>query len=367
MAQPNWMIYGANGYTGERIAREAVRRGLRPVLASRHEANITPLARELDCPRQVFSLDEPGEAARQLADLAVVLHCAGPFSHTAQAMIDACCASGAHYLDITGEIAVIEQAATRHEQALAAGVCLVPAVGFDVVPTDCLAAQLHARLPTATRLDLAFWASDGLSPGTARTIWEHAQKGIQIRANGRLVRVSAGERPLLEVPFRDCTRLAVLIPWGDVASAYHTTGIPNIEVYIALPKALLSLRRLERLAPLAGLPVIRPAVGWLIHRLVRGPSDEQLRASRAQFWGRVRDDTGQSSEATLTTPGAYALTIQTALAAVARVLDGAVPAGFHTPSRAFGRDFIDQVLNTRHAEASPTREGGSRSRRNASS
>ncbi|WP_269920435.1 saccharopine dehydrogenase NADP-binding domain-containing protein, partial [Caldifermentibacillus hisashii] len=77
------MIYGANGYTGELIAREAARRGLRPVLAGRSRDKIEALARELGLEARAFALDDAAQLARQIEGLALVLHCAGPFSATA--------------------------------------------------------------------------------------------------------------------------------------------------------------------------------------------------------------------------------------------------------------------------------------------
>src|SRR4051794_8227576 len=124
---PGWMIYGANGYTGELIAREAVRRGHRPILAGRHAGKIEPLANELGCEARVFGLGEP-----QLDDIELVLHCAGPFVHTAMPMVRACLTTGAHYLDITGELGVFEQIFARDGEAKRANVTLLPGVGFDV-------------------------------------------------------------------------------------------------------------------------------------------------------------------------------------------------------------------------------------------
>ena len=43
-----WLIYGANGYTGRLVAREAVRRGMRPRLAGRRLESIEAVGRELD-------------------------------------------------------------------------------------------------------------------------------------------------------------------------------------------------------------------------------------------------------------------------------------------------------------------------------
>ncbi len=116
------MIYGANGYTGHLVAAEAGRRGLNPVLAGRRAGPIEKLAAELDLPMRVFGLDDAPAAAAAIADMAVVTNCAGPFAVTSAPMIDACLTSGAHYLDITGEIDVFLAAQRRHADAQAAGI-----------------------------------------------------------------------------------------------------------------------------------------------------------------------------------------------------------------------------------------------------
>src|SRR6059058_4580809 len=149
-----FLIYGANGYTGELIAREAVRRGHRPILAGRHAERIEPLAGELQCPWRVFDLLD----AKEVEGVALVLHCAGPFVHTSAPMVRACLAAGTHYLDITGEITVFESIMAIDAEARRRGVTLLPGVGFDVVPTDCLAAMLARRLPDADDLTLAFYS-----------------------------------------------------------------------------------------------------------------------------------------------------------------------------------------------------------------
>ncbi|HEY1078348.1 MAG TPA: saccharopine dehydrogenase NADP-binding domain-containing protein, partial [Fontimonas sp.] len=160
----NWMVYGANGYTGELIAREAVKRGLKPILAGRRRESIEALARELGLKAKVFGLDDAVELARQLKGCSLVLHCAGPFSATAAPMMEACLAAGAHYLDITGEIGVFEHAQSLNSRASKARVVLCPGVGFDVIPTDCIAAALKQALPDATDLALGFDSRTGMSP-----------------------------------------------------------------------------------------------------------------------------------------------------------------------------------------------------------
>lgn len=334
------MIYGANGYTGRLIAREAVDRGMRPVVAGRNRPEIENLAGELGCHGRVFRLDKVEQIAEQLMGLSAVLNCAGPFSATAGPMMDACLLAGTHYLDVTGEIDVIEAAAARDDRAKRAGVTLIPAVGFDVVPSDCLAAMLAGRLPDATRLQLAFSAPSHVSPGTAKTILEGIGRGGRVRIDGRLTKVPLAWKTM-SVSLATGVQQAVSVPWGDVASAWYTTGIPNIEVYATMPAVNIKLLRRTRWAlPLLGIWPIRTMLRRLIEWRIKGPAAGQLAESRASFWGRVSDQKGNSVQATLETPGGYRLTVATALACTERVLAGSAPTGFSTPAQAFGQDFI---------------------------
>lgn len=338
--KPGWMIYGANGYTGRLIAEEAVRRSEKPILAGRRREAIEELAGRLGCEARVFSLSTPEETARQLKDCAIVLNTAGSFSATALPMMEACLIAGVHYLDITGEIDCIEAAAARHDRARDRGICLIPAVGFDVVPTDCVAAMLARKLPDAKHLQLAFAGQQSVSPGTAKTIVENLPRGGRARVDGKIVRVPLAWK-VMRVPFREGRRWAMTIPWGDVASAFHSTGIPNIEVYVALPRRRIRMARTFRwLAPMLRLPPLPAALRWLVQRKISGPSAEQREQEVMSIWGRAEDDDGRSAEATLQTPGGYALTVLTALAAVEHLRQSSLPPGFHTPSRAFGEEFV---------------------------
>src|SRR5580765_143373 len=141
------LLYGANGYTGELVARRAAAAGVPVVLAGRNAPAVAALAAELGQDHRAFALDDAAALDRALAGITVVLNCAGPFSRTAAPLVAACLRARAHYLDITGEIAVLEALATRDAEARARGIALLPGAGFDVVPTDCLAAHVARRLP----------------------------------------------------------------------------------------------------------------------------------------------------------------------------------------------------------------------------
>jgi short subunit dehydrogenase-like uncharacterized protein len=343
MPEHTWILYGATGYTGRAIAEEAARLGVRPLLAGRNAQSVAELAGKLDLDHRRFDLNDANALRQSIRGARLVLNCAGPFSATARPMMEACLAEHAHYLDITGEIDVIEAAAALDQRAKAASVILLPAIGFDVVPSDCLAAKLAARLPGASRLTLAFAASGSLSPGTAKTMLEAVSQGGRVRINGRLTRVPLAWRTL-DVPFREGTRTAMTIPWGDVSSAFYSTGIGNIEVYTAAPRRQITmLRRGRWLLPVLGAWPIRSFAASMIENRVHGPSVESRTRDRSSLWGCVEDSGGTRITATLTTPNGYSLTVATALAAIARILENPPAPGFLTPSRALGADFIESI------------------------
>ena len=331
-----WLLYGANGYTGRLIAEEAARRGLRPILAGRDAGRVGEVAGRYGLEARAFGIDE---IASHLDGIDVVLLAAGPFSATSRPVVDACLRRGAHYLDITGEIEVFEAIFARDAEARARGSVLMPGVGFDVVPSDCLAVSLAEALPGADGLELAFAASTGPSAGTTKTAIENLSRGGAIRENGRIVRVPSAWRTKT-VPFRDRERLAVTIPWGDVATAYRSTGIPNITVYMAMPPGqIATTRRTRALAPLLGTAPVQAALKWLAGRFVSGPDEEARRTARTQLWGRVSSGR-RAVEGTLETPEAYALTARAAVEIAERVSAGSVAPGAWTPAQAFGGRFV---------------------------
>jgi short subunit dehydrogenase-like uncharacterized protein len=334
------LLYGATGYTGELIARLAVSRGDRPILAGRDANGVSGLARALGLEHRVFGLDDPKAVDSGLADAGAVLHCAGPFSKTAVPMADACLRTKVHYLDITGEVEVFVALRARDLMAKAAGITLLPGVGFDVVPSDCLAAHLKRRLPSATRLTLGLLALGRLSRGTSNTMLENLPRGGLVRRAGVLTSVPAGWKTR-GIDFGRGLVPAVTIPWGDLATAWASTGIPEIEVYLAAPRALrVGLRFVRWFGGLLGTDAVQGLLRRRVRAGARGPSDVERARGRCIVWGEVQDDAGGRAEARLTTPEGYTLTALTALASVKKVLAGEAPAGYQTPSLAFGPDFV---------------------------
>lgn len=336
----DFLLYGATGYVGEAIARLAVERGLRPVLAGRDAVKLEKLATGLGLEYRAFDLRDAARIDQGLKGAAVVLHCAGPFIYTSKPMVEACLRSGAHYLDLTGEIPVYEAIAARDEQARARGVMLLPGAGFDVVPSDCLAVHLKQRLPSATRLTLAFRTKGpaGLPPGTQKTVIEMLPFGNRVRLNGRL-QDPGPDFQTRQIDFGSGPETAGRLTWGDVFTAYYSTGIPNIEVYSVLPKALLrQMAVFNTLRPVFNLGVVRS----LLKRGVRsGATADERARTVTHVWGEVQDDQGRKAVARLHGPEpGVEWTALAALAAVQKMLAGDAPAGFQTPGKAYGADFV---------------------------
>jgi short subunit dehydrogenase-like uncharacterized protein len=333
-----FLLYGATGFVGEAIARLAVQSGLRPIIAGRDQGKLAALASELGVEHRVFALGAAID--RALDDVTVVLHCAGPFVHTFKPMVDACLRTGTHYLDLTGEIPVYEGIAARDVEATTKGVMLLPGVGFDVVPTDCLALHLKHRLPSATRLTLGFRTQGpgGLPPGTQRTMIELIPYGNRVRRNGRLEVPERGVKTRT-IDFGQGPVIATRLTWGDVFMAFHSTGIPNIEDYVVLPESTRrQMALMDYLRPLLGLAVVRN----LLKRGVRpGPNADRRARTVTHVWGEVEDEQGRRATSRLHGPEAGVVwTAGAALAAVRKVLSGNIALGFQTPARAYGADFV---------------------------
>ncbi len=337
-----FLIYGANGYTGTLIAEEAARRGLKPILGGRNRDALDALAQRISLTRRVFELSDPAEIARNLEGIDLLLNCAGPFSQTCAPLLEACLERKIHYLDITGEIDVFAHCHHAQPRAKRQGIVVAPGVGFDVVPTDCVAAMLKRRLPDASELVLAFEAGGGSSPGTAKTSVEGLALGGRARIAGELVEVPLAwktrtfERDGLQ-------RSAMTIPWGDVYTAFVSTGIPNIETYMALPtRTIARMRWLRHLKPLLGLASVQT---FLKSRAgaVSGPDEKRRQATRSTIWGEARNAAGAEARLQLDATNGYALTVQSALGIAAHVLDVKPVGGYYTPSMLMGADYVLQL------------------------
>lgn len=344
------LVYGSYGYAGRLIARRAVEEGLSPVLAGRRSEPVEALATDMRVDHRVFSLERSRVIEDQIADVDVVLNCAGPFTETAMPLLSACIDAGTDYLDIAGAVDVLEEIAATDAEADGAEVTALPGVGFDVVATDCLAAQLHDEALDATHLTLAVDGLGTFSPGTVKSIVEGMKRPGVVRQGGRLRDVPMAWK-VREFDFGAGPKPSVTVPWGDVSTAYYSTGIPNIETYAAVPGYAAELMtRTRRLAPVLGTEPVQSALERLADVAVSGPSAAERAGSETHVYGEVTDETGNRVAARLRTPDTYDVTTVTAVEAARRALGGEVEAGFQTPASAFGPEFVLEFDGVRREE-----------------
>ena len=337
-----FMIYGASGYTGKLLMRAAREEGLNPIIAGRSEAKLKSLSNQYGFESRAFDLSDRRAMDEALGEVDLVLHVAGPFSATSKLMVEGCLRTGTHYLDITGEIGVFEACAKKDEAAKAANIMIMPGVGFDVVPSDCLAAHMKRRMPDATELVLGISGFGAPSRGTSKTMIESISAGTRVRRNGKIV--SVGKPPQRDMDFGSGTKNAIAIGWGDVSTAYHSTGIGNITVYFE------DSPQLSQMASMGGLTRFFLGLGFMQKQLKskvdggpEGPSEQERASGHTVLIAEVTNEAGDKMVSRLRTPEGYTLTYLTGLDIAKRVMAGEAKMGFQTPSSVFGVDYITSI------------------------
>jgi len=346
------LVYGSYGYTGDLIARFAREDGVEVVLSGRNAERLREQAERYGFDSVPADLSDPESIRNALRDMDVVIHCAGPFSRTYEAMARACIDTRTHYTDITGEAEVYEGLWAMDGEAKRAGIMLLPGTGFDIVPTDCLAAHLKSRCPEATHLELAFRGrGGGVSHGTAKTMAESFHLGGTVRRDGKLERVPAAWKTRV-IDFGDGRpKHCMSIPWGDVVTAYKSTGIPNIIVYMAVPQRPAQLLRLARpMLPLFGTRLVQNMIKKRIEAAPAGPDDQARATAHNELWGEARAADGRTVVSRLRTPEGYTLTARMSLSIAQKICRGEHTPGFQTPSTAYGKDLILELPGTERVD-----------------
>lgn len=341
------VVYGAYGYTGKLITEVCKTKGIKAVLSGRSEEKLKALSAASGYPFMAVDVNDAKGLRALLSQAPVVLHCAGPFSQTARQMAEACLETATHYLDITGEHEVFTYLHVISDKAKNAGIMIMPGTGFDVVPTDCAAAHLKKILPDATSLRLAFaMVPTGVSRGTAKTAFQSFGKESLVRVNGKLK--SVGSKPIVtEIDFGSRKLNSVCISWGDIVTAYYTTGIPNIEVFMAAsPGMVKSLKAALRLGWFFRIGLVKRFLTKGMDRRPAGPSEDVLKNGRSLIYGKAMDAAGKSAEVRIESSNGYRLTADMAVLIASKVISGHFKTGFTTPADCYGADLIMELVGT---------------------
>lgn len=346
MLDQTFLLYGANGYTGELIARYAASFGLQPILAGRNKRALAQLGAELKLPFKVFSLDDKVAMQQALQEVTVVVNAAGPYDFTAKQLVEACIAEGRHYLDLNGDAIIYDMIRTYDKAAKDSGVMLLPGAGYDVVPTDCLALWLKQQMPDAQSLKIAFAIlNSALSRGTAiNTVLKLGLPGL-VRIDGKLVEEPVGKRGMyVQFPGLQKKLFTMSLPWGDLSTAYVSTGIPNIETYINMNKATwYFLKGQGAYNWLLKTQLVRGIANAIVKRQSPGPDQVTRDKTNTLIWAQVSNAKGATLTANMVVPEAYTLTALTALLITKKVLNKDFKAGYQTPATAYGSDLIMEI------------------------
>jgi short subunit dehydrogenase-like uncharacterized protein len=318
------MIYGATGYTGRMAAKHAKVAGTPLVLAGRTEESLSRLAAELGIEYRVFGLDDAAVIDKGLADISVLLNCAGPFLRTAKALMQASLRNGIHYLDTAAELDSYHLAEDLDDAAKAAGIMLMPGGGGSVAMLGSLAGHAVATVRDPRKIRIALHVAGGLSRGSAISAMENVTTRTLARIGGKLVNAPADGIRKFDFGKGGVDCFPVTLP--DLITIWRSTGVPDVETFVhvtgdGFPQGDLSL-------------------------LPDGPSEEDRLANRYHAAVEVTDAEGQVTRSRLDTVNGYTFTAMAAAEAGRRVLAGDVRPGFQTPAVLFGSGFAQTIADT---------------------
>jgi len=345
MVNKPWLLYGAYGYTGRLIAQQAKDRGHKPVLAGRSAEKLVPLAEMLDLDYRVFDLKNEENIISMIKEFDLVFHAAGPFKYTSSPMLKACIKSKTNYLDITGEIPILEQNFKYDAQAKTNDLVIISGVGFDVISTDCLVKYVSDKVANPTSLEIGINSLSDLSPGTLKTMLEYNTTSQLVRREGNLIPLE--KEYTRKIQFLDEELPVRPVTWGDLSTAYRTTGIPNITVYFPIPTKFPKIFKLLGVSPaeMSSDEKAKKKVQNWIEEYIQGPDDSMRQTNRSSIWVSASDDNGNSQQAWLETMESYRFTAVAGVHSVEKVFE-LQPKGALTPALAFGTDFVLEIPET---------------------
>jgi len=338
-----WLLYGCYGYSGELIVEEAIKKGLKPILAGRSAQRTKALAYKYQLPFRVFGLSDQQEIERNIKDCFLVYNAAGPYTSTCIPLLGACLETGTHNLSLVGEIPLLEELLDYDDAAKSAGIILAVGLGFDVHPTDCIAATLKEIMPDATHLTIGIDGSTEMSPGSLKEFIEQmGEQPFWVREQGKLIESSP---KTAEMDFGNGSKFAMTIAWGDTASAYHSTGIPNIDIYAAVNRFdWLLMRFMTYCKPVFKIKRVQHFANRCIDKFASGPNEKLREKDITYLSGEVSNKAGDKIRLKYTVPSAYKITYLSAVYAIEAVLKSKQEkSGYFTPSQLLGASSILEI------------------------
>jgi short subunit dehydrogenase-like uncharacterized protein len=318
------MIYGAAGYTGRMVAGHAKAAGLNVILAGRAQDALSEVSNEFCLPSRQFAVDDAPAIAAALADVDVLLNCAGPFMRTAGPLMREAIQAGVHYLDFAAELDSYRLAETLDAGAKAANVMLLPGSGGSVAMLGSLATHVAERVPHPRKISIALHITGSMSRGSALSASENMTTETFALVDGRLESRNPAETRVFDFGMGKLDCFPLTLP--DLITIWRATDVPNVETFVhvsgdAFPQGDLS-----------ALPA--------------GPTMQQRDANRYRAAVEVTGQDGTIARAVLDTVNGYTFTALAAVEAARRVLGGEWQPGFQTPAGLFGAGFAETIADT---------------------
>ena len=315
-------VYGATGYTGKLVVREAVRRGLEVVLAGRSAERLRRVAHdlELQAPVRTAAVDDRDALRHAFGDCAAVINCAGPFSRLGEPVVRAAVETGTHYVDTSGEQPYMKRIIDRYDDAAqAAEVAVVTSMGFDYVPGD-LICRLAARDHEPLRELVVAYAVGGFGAtrGTLHSTLEIMKGGDLAYRDGDWRPAGAGPmRASFRFPSPHGRQAVGKYPSGEVVTVPRHTDTRNVTSLITL-SAFMPIDALAPVLPftlpalsLALRTPLRPLIDIAIDRLPEGPSEDDRRAARFTIVAVAEGEDGRTGRGVVRGSDMYGLTAVT--------------------------------------------------------
>jgi short subunit dehydrogenase-like uncharacterized protein len=300
------VLYGASGYTGRLVAGELHRRGVEHMLSGRDLAKLEPVGAEHGTPVRAVALDDETGLRDLLGDAAAVINCAGPFTLAGDALVRAAIDSGTHYADSTGEQGFVQMVFERHGAAAErAGVALLPSIGFDFLPGDCiarLAAEGHEPLEeVVVAYDVEGF---GMSRGTLRSAMEAMQSGGVVYDGGDWRPAPAGVfRASFDFPEPIGRQTMSRYPSAEVITVPRHTQTQRV-VSMLTARTVVPIPVVSELTPylqpgleLAMRTPLRALLQQGVGLLPEGPPEDERRATA---WTIVADAHGEDGRTSRT-------------------------------------------------------------------
>jgi len=326
------------------ILERALAQGHRPTLIGRDQSKLDMAGAPHGLKTIRADLNDSETLARVLEGHRLVLNAAGPFRLTAEPLSDAAMATGIDYIDVNGELLVLERLLNQHARALDRGVALVGGAGFGVAAADGLIAQVVGKLGCVDALRISVAAdsafnSDAVTESTLQVI---AGGGYEIDG-GRLVRRAMGRKRWHQSGDDQVGIAFASAPLAELAAALHIA--PTARVMAGVPMASTQALVMSMISPLLPLLLSVPA----IRRIMARAGGHSGKAAKAAYASRVWVDAQAANRritAHMICGEGFATAADIAFGDVEAALVARPKPGAHTPATAFGPEFIAGIPGT---------------------